>query len=71
LQDEVKQIDDRIRHINREIRILDEEKDALQRRKEECHKQLKGLMPSSSGGNKKDSLADWNSNGILKTIQLK
>ncbi len=63
MQHEVKQIDDRIRHINKELRELEEEKNALQKRKEECHKQLKELMPSSSGGCKKDNTTDWNSKG--------
>ena len=62
LQKELANIETRIGEINKQIRMLENEKCVLVKRQEECSNLLRLSMPSSSGGKKKDDLNEWKRN---------
>ena len=71
LENEIQGIEKRLNQIQHKIDELENEKEALLIRKQDCTKVLKALLPSSVGGTQKDNLNEWTQNSNLKNFKLK
>lgn len=68
LQVELESIESQLSEINKQLRSLEQEKRQLSARRDECLSLIKESMPSSCGGNQRDTTSKWSQTRNLRNL---